>query len=112
MDSNVLTKLKALRELLGDRAKWSRCAYACDKQGYAVAPLSERACSWCLLGGVEKVYGEGVYSEMNEVTNALYITAAKMDMPETKYLSRINDSLGYVAVITLIDKTIQEQQSN
>lgn len=46
-----------LIELFEDPKRWSPYAFALDANGKHVSSLEETAVSWCLLGGINKVYG-------------------------------------------------------
>lgn len=48
-------RLKKLRKLLAVRKRWTRDAFARDKQNKPCEPKSARAVCWCLYGGLEKV---------------------------------------------------------
>lgn len=51
--------LAPIRELLADKARWCRGAYARDCTDETVSLLDPRACKWCLAGAVYITYGPG-----------------------------------------------------
>ncbi|WP_024517009.1 hypothetical protein [Bradyrhizobium sp. Tv2a-2] len=52
---NIKQILIETRTLLADIAHWTQGTYAIDDDGEHVAPESERACAWCLLGAVDRI---------------------------------------------------------
>jgi len=85
-------KPSTLQELFLDPSKWTKGCYMRDRKG---APTSDpdEACSYCLYGGIELVYGEmfmgaskGVISKMLDVlleTTPYYGIAKFNDDPST-----------------------------
>ena len=62
-------KFKSLQELLSDRKRWCQGDLALSKSGKPIEVKSPHAVSWCLIGGIEKVYG---ISNMIMIQEKLY----------------------------------------
>lgn len=45
-------------ELLSDESKWARRSYAYAEDGSPCDPRWKGACSWCVLGALEKCYSD------------------------------------------------------
>lgn len=50
-------------ELLSDESKWATRAYARTNSTMSCAPKEESACSWCVLGAMEKCYYNGTLAK-------------------------------------------------
>ena len=48
--------MNTVSELLGDPARWTKGAQACDKDDYVVSASHSTACRWCLAGAIIKVF--------------------------------------------------------
>ena len=116
--SQLIQDLKALREFFSSSDKWTQNAIARNSAGYEVTPLDKRACSWCLVGGIEKVIG-GIESRSfdNMIPFRRYETI-RINLLEVsrrkKYsalLSEVNDSSSFDQIISLIDETILKQEA-
>ena len=100
--STVMEDLLALRELLGDRSRWTKGTCARDKNSRVVASSDARACRWCLIGGACRV--APYRSEM--------VVALKRQLEscgDTTSLSAFNDSHKHREVLALIDDAIEEE---
>ena len=51
-------KFATLQELFADPARWTTGKTARDVHGHSTYAKSDGACSWCLIGGLERVYGD------------------------------------------------------
>lgn len=58
MSKPVLNALIALRDFFNESYKWTQGAMAMDGDGAEVDAHHPLACCWCLLGGLEVVYGD------------------------------------------------------
>jgi hypothetical protein len=98
-NKTTLVVLKDIRELLGDKSKWTQGTAARDFTGAAVDPHHPSACSWCLLGATEKL-GRGRYMP---VVSRLHRASGSIRV------SYINDVEGHTAVMDLLDKVIKSE---
>jgi hypothetical protein len=51
-------------ELLSDESKWAKKSYAYEATGGPCDPRSETACSWCVMGAIERCYFDGEVTGM------------------------------------------------
>lgn len=56
---DLTNKLKTIRELLSDPARWCQGCHAQTPSGVRVDPNDSEACQWCLDGALLKVIGRG-----------------------------------------------------
>lgn len=61
----------SLQELFSEKSRWIKDSSAEDNQGRTIDPNSEAAVSWCLLGGIIRVYGRGT-TKSAQVMTALH----------------------------------------
>ena len=47
---------QTVRDLLEDPKRWCKGSFARDAQGEGVSIYNNMACSWCLVGALEKIY--------------------------------------------------------
>lgn len=47
-----------VHELLTEPARWTQDAFARDERGHAVSERGDSACSWCLVGAVQRCYSD------------------------------------------------------
>lgn len=47
--------VQAVRDLLSVESRWTQGAFALDAQRQQVNAESSKACSWCLMGAIQKV---------------------------------------------------------
>lgn len=64
-----MRKYKSLRALFRAKSRWCQGSFAKTAAGKAVTPSSKNATSFCLLGGIRKVYGNG--EKAREITEKL-----------------------------------------
>lgn len=90
----ILADLKAARELLSDRSRWMQRAM---DDGHR----------FCMLGALRKVAGQsGRYPLACNTLAGLHLEA----VPPYALLAKINDVLGYEAVMIFLDTTIAQTE--
>lgn len=95
----LLTDLKALRELFSDRSRWTQGVEARNGSGLPVAPMDPDAVCFCLLGGVIKVTDDEVRRY-----EALRFHISGMIFPQYRSLIAFNDGSGYDQVQAMLDR--------
>lgn len=94
----VLEGLIAIRELIGDEARWTQYAYARDLLGIRVDPRDEAACRWCFDGAAKRVTAGNT---------DLFLRIARAFENGHKMISYyINDSSTHAEVMARIDAAI------
>jgi hypothetical protein len=63
-------------ELLSDESKWAKKSYAYETTGGPCDPRSETACSWCVMGAIERCYFDGNMSRRH--MDAIYKVETKV----------------------------------
>ena len=74
-------------DLLRDPAHWAKGCYAYNSDGESVAPESEQAVCWCLIGAIKKCYPENIANQVDKL-DALLETIAIVpfnDAPSTTH---------------------------
>ncbi|MCI0530283.1 MAG: hypothetical protein L0Y56_22795, partial [Nitrospira sp.] len=75
-----MEEYKTLQELFSSKKRWTKHSFAKDKYGKPVPVRSKKAVSFCLRGGIIKLYGEKtearkkVENQVMDVLNKKYIT--------------------------------------
>lgn len=122
-----LEVLIALRELLSERSRWTKRTLARDKESKEVNPADDKACKWCILGGLMKVTGaqgwyEGAFNNDNPNSaqrvrlKALLKAHLPRDIPYTSVREywvtcfQDRDSTKHSDVLALLDRAIKSQQ--
>lgn len=96
--------LKAARDLISDRSRWTTGDFAKDADGLPVPAASPDAVCWCSVGAIYKAADErGV--KRPKVYDALH-AAAKPRIPWM-----INDHDGHKAALALLDLAIAQQET-
>ncbi len=93
---NAQTKPKTLQELFADKSRWNAGWFAENEFGEHVNSWDVTAIRWCLLGGMNYVYGNGE-EETKELKEVKKKVQDKVDYP-----SCYNDHEGYEAVLALV----------
>ena len=97
-----LEALKAARELLSDKTKWTQRAMARDAEGKEAEPSHPDAVCFCALGAAERC---GYYGPR------LYDAALALDLDGVATTNDDN-KLGYDAVLALYDKAIEIEEQD
>lgn len=103
MENEVLTRLRQLAELLADESRWTTKVLARDSRDWPVTETSDRACKWCLVGGLEKVCWDAPRGTAGAVFRYLQLAAAASSDAS---LASINDYQGHVSVMNVIHQAI------
>lgn len=100
-----LDTLKAVRELINTRDKWTQQVYARNKTGTSVDERSLEVTCFCLVGALRRI----VNPYTNNYTLKLYNDVYRiLSTNAKKYsLTDFNDRATYEEVISLLDSTIQ-----
>ena len=101
---DYLYTLRAARELISDRNRWTTGFYARDVQGYPVDVDSPKACQFCAIGALYKSWNyfpgiDGLLCFMQKHTQG-------------KGISEINDHHGHAATLALFDRVIAFIEKN
>jgi hypothetical protein len=90
--------LQASRDRIADPERWCQGAYAKNKGGLEVCPLSPEACQWCVSGSIMKTINATLarnrYSSLLDRFSG-YLT-----------IERANDLGGHAAILAAFDKAI------
>lgn len=89
-------KFKTLRELFEDKKRWCAGAFAVNRKGWICEISSKSAVSFCLIGGVERVYE--TIDERRLAIKKLTQQSGACD------LIIFNDTAGHAAVLELCKK--------
>ena len=107
--SEVLHKT---RQILSDESRWTQGVTARNQRGNAVNATSEAAVQWCLIGAIGKAVQDVRHRE--PTWDDIGVEARKLNPHITKLhgwgahtLTSINDSLGYEAVMELLDEALE-----
>lgn len=94
----VREALVAIRELIGDEARWTQGEYARNQFGRRVDPRDETACRWCFDGAAKRVTAGDA---------ALFLMITRAFEHRSRRLSHeINDSSTHAEVMARIDAAI------
>lgn len=112
--SQLVTDLKALKDLLADKGNWTQGEFARNAKGGRAAPNSKTAVCWCILGGLQKVTkqmrtaGPGNTLTRYGAGRAALIGAIHGVCPEHfGAVTNVNDTGGYRQVKKLINAAIK-----
>jgi hypothetical protein len=78
-----------IRELLTDKSKWIKGAYAKDKYGDSINESDQDACQWCLDGAGYCCYGIGVWQK--EVRPKVCTAIEKLNQQKDAVVVNWND---------------------
>jgi hypothetical protein len=95
------------RALIGDRARWTRCTFACTASGHHVVWYDRSATKWCAMGALYRA----AYDLVGDPKQATRIgnEVAKSVCPRRWFgrLATMNDWRGHAAVLAVFDKALQ-----
>ena len=95
------------RALIADRARWTRCTFACTASGHQVVWYAQTATKWCAIGALYRAAYDlvGDPKEATRIGNEV----AKSVCPRRWLgsLSTVNDWRGHAAVLKTFDKALQ-----
>jgi hypothetical protein len=103
--TDALSIVKRVKARITDPSKWCTNEWALNAIGEPVQPEELDACKWCLLGAVRKeriTDGPGYFT--SELFNILSQYLPRGEGP----LDHFNDTKGYYAVHSLLDRAIQD----
>ena len=104
--SQLVTDLKALKDLLADKGNWTQGEFARNAEGGRVGSTSKTAVCWCVLGGLQKVTNRTQIRYSNG--RAALINAILSVCPEHfGAVTNVNDTGGYRQVKKLINAAIK-----
>lgn len=106
----ILEILESVRQLFSDPTCWHKGEWARDINGEPCSFSDPNAVSWCIQGAVMREQQKGDKSiDFLAITDALYRVAC-----ETYGIGalEVNDTLGYDAVLNLLDKAIEREKSH
>ena len=92
-----LEALRAMRELLAVRSRWTKGAAARDKYGHRVSFRSPRAARHCLMGAVFQIGG-----------NILLLDSV---LPRGDSMIAFNDTHTHAEVLALLDEAIALEEA-
>lgn len=96
------------RQLIDLEPRWTSKASARDRQGVKTAPDHPSACSWCVIGAVEKAITDMGADEDILWTIVAHLGNSAEALFGTRGLNLINDKFGYRAVIQLFDHALAQ----
>ena len=104
MENNIKDKLIELRELIGNKERWTQGASARDKEGKRVLSTEEEAVSWCISGGINKVLMYSKFEEQRDIR-----TIIQNSLPEGyKAIGKFNDKSTHEEVINMLNRVIDK----
>ena len=103
---SALSVLRAARDLLSDKSRWTSGAYARDDRGDSVSCHSRDARRWCVVGAVMRSSGYQSCAPALTALSEFSPWRAKGGKPLS--VAGVNDStfLGYDAVIIMLGAAI------
>lgn len=101
---NTVAVLKAARELISDRTRWTTNTWARDKNGDACDPLSEEAVRWCVYGVIYHLYDN--WDEAHDAHRLLHKAAMEVGHRDAATPTYINDLVGHTAVMQMLERAI------
>src|SRR5438128_1068476 len=111
LKTQLVTTLTALRELLGDRSRWTRGTNARGPNETPVNWDHPDACKFCLNGGLLKVSGHkrgADYPEYFNISELMLQKCAK-SLFDSGYVT-LNDSGTHADVVAVMDCAIKRAQ--
>jgi hypothetical protein len=101
-----LEVLKGARELLSDRKRWTKHAYARDLQSTPTNAKNPTACKWCLAGAFSKI---SVYEDYIKACDIITraISSETKGIYVFKGLTIFNDTHTHREVLAILDKAIE-----
>jgi hypothetical protein len=107
--SQLLTDLIAVRELLSAPERWTKGYGARNSEGTPVDSFSPDACCWCLVGACARV------TEANEAGNSgrFDVLRASLRPKAGPCLVRLNDApeRTHAEILAVIDKAIEKERA-
>lgn len=104
LKTEVVKNLTTLRELLGDKSRWTRGSNARDPNDAPVSWDHPGACKWCMNGALLKVSGHKRgedYPKAYDKAESMLSTCA-INLFEIGYVT-VNDGRGYAEVVAVMD---------
>lgn len=102
----VIDQLEHLRQFL-TRDKWGQFHLAIDCNGDECFPESQFAERFCIEGAIVRLFGErfcgNVHTELERTAHSTFHDSCGVQLD----LHEVNDFLGYDAVMSVIDKTVE-----
>jgi len=89
---------ETLQDLFADRKRWTTGCFARDEYGKGVFSFDNRAVSFCLMGGICRVYRD---LETRMLIHQLVLD--ELNIPFTQFLS-FNDKSSYNEIYNLVKK--------
>ena len=106
MPEQLIEDLRALRELLSERSRWTRGAYARDEHENKLNdPLAEEATCWCLSGAIKRV-AKSMFNERQDVLRQAVRKHCHMAIPI------FNDRSEHADVLRVIDLALAEAHAS
>jgi hypothetical protein len=95
------------RALIADRARWTRCAFACTASGHDVVWYDQSAIKWCAMGALYRAAYDLV-GDPKEATRIGNEVAKSVCLRRwLRSLSILNDWRGHAAVLAVFDKALE-----
>lgn len=96
------------RQLINRERHWTSAASARDERGTKIAPDHPSACSWCVIGAVERAIADLGADEAVIWDIVAHLGHSAETLFGTRGLNLINDRFGYQAVIQLFDHALAQ----
>lgn len=95
-----------LQELFTDETKWTKGAYARDKQGHSVTTMNHTAVSFCLNGGLCVCYSNpsSSYDKLEQAIRRIQNTLREMRLPTNLFVFNDNISTTFEDIKTVIQR--------
>ncbi len=107
--SDVLRVLREARELIADKTRWTRRAFARSHAGLEIAATDTRATCWCGAGAVMLKAGEDLTGSLAWPAWASLCRASReLFWREPQF---VNDDLGHEAILQVFDAAIAAEQA-
>jgi hypothetical protein len=109
-ETQLLTDLRELRQLLEDPARWTQFTAARNANGARANPLSPVAVRWCLVGAIQRI-ASCVGTRRSQLHRALQ-NAASERWGVAVPVSHFNDSARHHELLDVIDLAIRREEQN
>lgn len=105
-DTAVVAILKAAREIVADKSRWTVGEYARSKHGYRCDPDHPRAVSFCSIGAIAKVCMKKVSVVEDGYPAAQFLRAAAKEAGYSN-VPALNDRANHEAAVKMFDRAIE-----
>lgn len=112
LKAQVVDNLTSLRELLGDKNRWTRGTNARSPENTPVNWDDPNACKWCLNGALLKVAGHKRGDDYPKAYDKAehMLSECAINLFNSGYVT-VNDDRGYTDVVAVMDCALKRAQN-